>query len=926
MSASPAAPASPPWAARLPLLAATLLGTLAFLRGWVGDDAFITFRVVEMLWAGHGPVFNAGERVQAYTHPLWFFILAAVIRTDIEPYYVAIFGGVVCAAGTGYLVARTLPPLKALVAVTLLATSTSFLDFSTSGLENSLTHLLLAAMLWAAFAGEESRPWWVAAAAGLVVLNRLDLVLLVGPAVGLVLMRRPLAVLAFLPLVAWLLFAAWYYGTPLPNTMYAKVGAYGTGEAVRHGLAYLVDYCLSEPFHVAIAAAGVALGARTAGRRPWPPRADRRWLVVACCAGIGLYLLYVVVIGGDFMRGRMFTAPLLMAVVAGGVALSLDGPALSPLAAAVAASLCILALPVANTMQFDARIGDSGIVNERAFYQGAWLGHRRGQTDPSPDFDQPDSTGIALRAYAEAYGPVTLAAAGGLGQLGYYSGPRVTVIDRLGLSDAFVAREVPLSHQRPGHIYRAVAEDYFRSRADIALQPDWRARVRRLDPTLRADAVEDARDGAWADDAARRRYEGVSTLVSGPLSPGARLRTVFKYLLPLVPRPDPSEVLAREGEIAVRANYRPTFGQFRTLIAPDAGGGDGAEWLDPTAAVGMNDIDSRVTVDLGASHALSEVALQADADDTYVVRFSTDGKRFDRLWVAAPVSGGGGLQTRRTPAGFSVTARYLRIEPAAGDGRFSLGRLEAVTEAGRTVRVPGAPAWPAQPAVAGDGQATINWKAPVDGGARITKYTVRSVPAGVEVEVPAPVTSVVVNGLRNGTEYRFTVTATNTAGEGPPSPPSPAATPVERVVATRGEVKVRASFTPRSGKFSALLVSPMPPDGTLFLDANLAVAWNNPASTVVVDLAQVVTISRLTFQADNNDAYVVEFSVDGLTFGEPQSFAPTGSPGLRTRETPPGFQREARYLRIGAGPGAGDTTFALGAVEAYTASGPVIRR
>ncbi len=38
------------------MLAAVLLGTLALLRGWVGDDASITFHVVEMLRAGHGPV------------------------------------------------------------------------------------------------------------------------------------------------------------------------------------------------------------------------------------------------------------------------------------------------------------------------------------------------------------------------------------------------------------------------------------------------------------------------------------------------------------------------------------------------------------------------------------------------------------------------------------------------------------------------------------------------------------------------------------------------------------------------------------------------------------------------------------------------------------------------------------------------------
>ncbi|HET7721937.1 MAG TPA: hypothetical protein VFK43_18345, partial [Acidimicrobiales bacterium] len=36
-------------------------------RRWVTDDGFINFRIVQMVLAGHGPVFNAGERVEAAT-------------------------------------------------------------------------------------------------------------------------------------------------------------------------------------------------------------------------------------------------------------------------------------------------------------------------------------------------------------------------------------------------------------------------------------------------------------------------------------------------------------------------------------------------------------------------------------------------------------------------------------------------------------------------------------------------------------------------------------------------------------------------------------------------------------------------------------------------------------------------------------------
>ena len=45
---------------------------------WVQDDAFINFRIIANLLAGHGPVFNVGERVEAYSDPLWVFLLAGL--------------------------------------------------------------------------------------------------------------------------------------------------------------------------------------------------------------------------------------------------------------------------------------------------------------------------------------------------------------------------------------------------------------------------------------------------------------------------------------------------------------------------------------------------------------------------------------------------------------------------------------------------------------------------------------------------------------------------------------------------------------------------------------------------------------------------------------------------------------------------------
>ncbi len=55
-----------------PILA---LVALAYRLRWTFDDGFIYFRSVDQLLAGNGPVFNRGERVEAFTSPLWLAIL-----------------------------------------------------------------------------------------------------------------------------------------------------------------------------------------------------------------------------------------------------------------------------------------------------------------------------------------------------------------------------------------------------------------------------------------------------------------------------------------------------------------------------------------------------------------------------------------------------------------------------------------------------------------------------------------------------------------------------------------------------------------------------------------------------------------------------------------------------------------------------------
>jgi hypothetical protein len=114
------------------------------------------------------------------------------------------------------------------------------------------------------------------------------------------------------------------------------------------------------------------------------------------------------------------------------------------------------------------------------------------------------------------------------------------------------------------------------------------------------------------------------------------------------------------------------------------------------------------------------------------------------------------------------------------------------------------PTKPAAPtsvtATAGNAQATVSWTAPAqDGGAAISSYTVTSTPEGKTCTTAT--TSCTVTGLTNGTQYRFTVTATNSVGTGPASAQSNPVTPTgppgppTGVTATAGNGEATVSWT-----------------------------------------------------------------------------------------------------------------------------------
>src|SRR5688572_28739320 len=70
--------------------ALVFIGLAALRVSWVCDDAYITFRTVENLVNGWGPLWNLDERVQTYPHPLWLALMTTVHFATGEFYFTAI--------------------------------------------------------------------------------------------------------------------------------------------------------------------------------------------------------------------------------------------------------------------------------------------------------------------------------------------------------------------------------------------------------------------------------------------------------------------------------------------------------------------------------------------------------------------------------------------------------------------------------------------------------------------------------------------------------------------------------------------------------------------------------------------------------------------------------------------------------------------
>ena len=233
-----------------------LLGTTYSVFAETVDDPYITFRYAANLLAGHGAVFNIGERVEGFTSPLHLLLSALLLSVlpSVDILFKAKCASVVFAfavlAQTSVLARRSgLNAWEAILAQSLAALNINFALAAVNALETTLYGaILLASLLLFHREVQRGRGLLSGALLFLATLARPEAFLVVAALAvlrGYWMRRRKLSLpflagwlgVLLLPAFAVEAIRFGYYGQLLPNTYFAK--SQPLLVSLLHGAAYL---------------------------------------------------------------------------------------------------------------------------------------------------------------------------------------------------------------------------------------------------------------------------------------------------------------------------------------------------------------------------------------------------------------------------------------------------------------------------------------------------------------------------------------------------------------------------------------------------------------------------------------------------------------------------------------------------------------
>jgi len=223
------------------------------------DDAMVSMRYAWNLAHGNGAVWNAGERIEGYTNPLWVLYMAFWHLFPIDASKISLTIQVSGAVFLGlnlvmvYKITRHLTndTLALIAALVMTAFYGPLNIWGLLGMEVSLLAFMLSLATWIALTRDLSR-WipWLYALLGVATLVRIDMAV---PFVGILAFealtdkerRRQHLAWGLGMLVAFIgaqeLVRLWYYGDLLPNTYYLKMENFSTAIRLARGVWVLFE-------------------------------------------------------------------------------------------------------------------------------------------------------------------------------------------------------------------------------------------------------------------------------------------------------------------------------------------------------------------------------------------------------------------------------------------------------------------------------------------------------------------------------------------------------------------------------------------------------------------------------------------------------------------------------------------------------------
>jgi arabinofuranosyltransferase len=624
-----------------------LLAVVLVATSWVGDDIYFTMRTVNNFLHGDGLRWNAGDRVQVFTHPLWALILLPLCWWSGEFYLTPIMLCLFCSFSFILLLVFKLAKETniAIFALFAMLFSKSFLDYSVSGLENPLSYFLLACFCYQFFTFKVNRTkvGLLYLFASLVLTTRMDLALLIAPACiacFVQILRHPqrfslikICALGMLPFLCWELFSLFYYGYFVPNTYYAKTGhGISPSEIARQGLNYFSYSLHNDPVTILCMAAGMLVAFLV-------PIGTAQLLGL----GIALYLLFILKIGGDFMGGRYFGAAFVLSIInlvyhlrgkVSNLALPISAVAVALLGFTVSDQNVLMLVGATEPKEkeeFDNPWG--GVLNERQFYFKKF-----GLINSYATYR---ANGQIKNAFPEREvlhngPPVVIHPNAGV--FGFLSPRDVYIIDPYALGDPLLSH-VDADYNpkwRIGHFNRSLPQGYF-------------------------DTVN-AGINKFADPMLGRYYEITKNITRGDLLSWERIKQIVarqlgndRYLL--------SQYKHFQGEDVPESRL--------ALIKPV-----GFNWVSPSNILIKQGERKEIVLEPGPRG--KDVHLSLDHNDIYTVRFTKNGETIFMTKVGPNLAQRWGLAHYDISPPAEVYAQGVDrvvVEPDLGDGQYAIGHF-----------------------------------------------------------------------------------------------------------------------------------------------------------------------------------------------------------------------------------------------------------